>query len=504
MMKKTGVREYNDLINKYSEIFDLDMIDGCLNWDQEVMMPPAATESRAHQLATLAGIIHDKITKKRLGTLVERVMKKKEKLDDYQRANVREIKRRYDRATKVPRELVTEFSKTKTLAFEAWQKAKKEKKFEIFSPLLEKLVDLDRKIAEHVGYDKEPYDALLDEFEPGMTAGEVETIFNTLKEKQVPIIKKLSSLAAPESSFLNAIFTEDKQRIICEQIAKDLGYDFTRGRLDVSAHPFTIGCHDDVRITTRYNEKMLLSSLFSVIHETGHALYEQGLDPKYKRQPVAMSISLGIHESQSRMWENIVGRSKEFWAYYYPKLQAIFPEQLKDVPLEKFVKAVNLVKPSLIRVEADEVTYNMHIIIRFEIERLLFSNKVEVKDLPALWNSKYKEYLGIEPGDVSEGILQDVHWSMGIFGYFPTYALGNLYAAQIYYKVLEDMPSLMMDIQAGNFQKLREWLRKNIHLKGRLYQPKELIEVVTGKKPSPEYFLKYLRDKYGRLYNISF
>jgi carboxypeptidase Taq len=493
---------YDEYLARVREIHDLRQIDGLLQWDQQVTMPAGAAGGRAAQLATLAGLIHERLTAPRLGELLARLAEDPG-LDAAAAANVRETRREHERSVRVPAALVQAFAEARTLAFDAWQAARPADDFPAFAPHLAQLVGLAREIAGHIGWSGEPYDALLDEYEPGMTAAAIQAVFEPLGRELRGAVAALAAAAPPRADFLEREYDPARQREFCLRLVADLGYDLERGRVDESAHPFTSGNADDVRITVRYNPRWLLAALFGAIHEAGHALYEQGVDPAHARTPMGEAVSLGIHESQSRLWENMIGRSPEFWDHYFPRLQALFPGALADVTADEFVRAVNRVRPSLIRVEADEVTYSLHILLRFDIERALVNGAMEAGGLPELWRERMRHYLGIAPADDRDGVLQDIHWSAGAFGYFPTYALGNLYAAQLRDAMLREIPGLMEDVRRGAFGEALRWLREKVHRPGRLHPAPELIRRATGAAPDAAHFIRYIREKYGALYGCT-
>ncbi|MEZ0227181.1 MAG: carboxypeptidase M32 [Planctomycetota bacterium] len=493
---------YDRLVAKAKEIKLLAGVSGLLGWDQETYMPAKAGEVRSDQMALLAGLLHDKVVASEIGDLLATL--EKEKLSAERAAVVRETRRSHDRERKLPKELVEEMARTTSRAQEAWAKARKEKDFPAFAPWLEKVLDLKRQVAKHLGTPgQEPYDALLDEFEPGCTSAELTALFTRLEAELVPLVKKIvSSKKKPRVEILERRYAKAKQEEFGRLVAKDMGFDFEAGRLDVSAHPFCSGlAPDDVRITTRYAEDDLTGSLFGIMHEAGHGLYEQGFDRAWYGTPLAEACSTGVHESQSRLWENMVGRSRSFWRHYFPKLREFFPEPLADVSEADFVFAVNDVRPSFIRTEADEVTYNLHVLLRFEVERDLLSKKLSVSDLPRFWNDKFEKLLGVRPADDAQGCLQDIHWSFGLFAYFPTYTLGNCYAAQIHAAADKEL-GLDARLAKGELKPLREWLREKVHARGMLHRPKELVKAVTGAPPSPEPFMKYLNAKYGELFGF--
>lgn len=495
----------NQLKAKYAEISDLVAADAIMGWDQQVNMAPGAAEDRGEQLATIESLIHLKATSPEIGELLQHLEAELKSFDgdsDEVRL-VKAARRDYDKRTKVPGEFVAEIARTAALAQNKWEKARKESNFDLFQPHLEKLIALRRQYADFFKPYQHVYDPLLDDYEPGLKTAEVQGIFGGLRSKQVELIKAIREKPQVESSFLHLNYPEKGQWDFGVKVITAFGYDWNRGRQDKSVHPFTTGFGlNDVRITTRVNEKYLNPAMFGTMHECGHALYEQGIAQKYKRTPLATGASMAIHESQSRMWENLVGRSLPFWKHYYPELQKIFPEQLGNISLDTFYKGVNIVEPSFIRVEADEATYNLHIMLRLELEIAMMEGSLVVADLPQAWNNKMKEYLGITPANDAEGVLQDVHWSTGSIGYFPTYALGNLVAAQLWDVLRKDIPDLDSQIEKGRFDSLLDWLRKHVHQFGAKYEPQELVQKVTGSKINPEPYLRYLQEKFGEIYHL--
>jgi carboxypeptidase Taq len=496
-MRKT----YDEFIQLTREIYYLQSAEGVLSWDQQTMMPPQGAALRASQLAALTGIVHDRVTDARLVDLLSELETAGAELDEDARVNVREMRRLCDRARKIPRELGQEISRTQVLSQQNWIAARAKSDFPVFAPWLEKMVDLKRQEAEALGYEKSPYDPLLDQYEPHATSAEIDALFKNLRPRLVEIVKAIAdSGIQPKREIVRRSFPVEQQKQFGLWAIRKMGFDFSRGRVDTAAHPMTIGNLTDVRLTMRFDENYIPGTLFGLIHEAGHGMYEQGFDPAHAGTPRATQTSLGIHESQSRMWENLIGRSLSFWKHAFPYLQAFFPEQTEDISMEDWYAAINDVRPSLIRVEADEVTYNLHIILRFEIEKSLLEGAIPVRDLPALWNEKMKEYLGIVPENDAQGVLQDIHWSLGLIGYFPTYTLGNLYAAQLFNAARETIPNLPQRIEAGDFLALKEWLNEKIHRPGQTYRAPKLVEVVTGKPPDPEYLLTHLGEKFSQLY----
>ncbi|MFX0007488.1 MAG: carboxypeptidase M32 [Promethearchaeota archaeon] len=491
-----------ELWEYFNEIMQLSYISAILGWDHHVNMPKGSVKGRADQMALMQNMIHSRVKSNKTSNLI----KEAEKLDglsETELAMIREAKREYEHATKIPDELVSEIAKTSSLAHIEWEKAREKGDFSIFKPYLEKIIKLRIEFAEKLDTGPTLYSTLLDLFEPGATYDWILKIFNGLRPKLVKIVEKLNSASdKPNQSILKKHYDAEKQWQLSLDIIKKLNFDFNTGRQDKATHPFTISLSSiDTRITTRIREDFLPDCLFSTIHECGHALYQMGFKEEIHGTILAEGCSMGIHESQSRLWENIVGRSKEFWKYWYPIFQKTFPENLKDYPMEEFHRSINVVQPSFIRVDADEVTYGLHIILRFELEKMIIEENLQVNELPELWNAKMEELLGIIPPNNALGVLQDVHWTSG-FGYFPSYALGNLYAAQIYNHALKQNPSLPHDYEKGEFSNLLDYLKENIHQHGLIYRAPDLIKRITGEDLNPDYFIKYVETKYYPIYGI--
>ena len=494
---------YAEVIAWYKELSMVGHIAEILHWDERVNLPKKGVELRSEENAFLEGLIHRRFTEPSMVEKVRALADRIDELDKDARPNVREIKRGVDRATKVPTKLVEAISRHISLSSAAWEEARRNDDYAHFAPFLEKTVDLRREEAAALGFADHPYDAMLDLFEPYADERSVRSLLDDLRRRLVPFYHKiLGGHRHDASEIAGKPYPIDKQRAFGLHVIEKLGFDFEGGRQDVSAHPFTIGSKRDVRITTRFSEADIGQSLFGMIHEAGHALYEQGLPDEQLDTPLGESVSLSVHESQSRFWENIVGRSLPFWRHFYPPLQAAFPGPLADVSPDAFYRAVNAVTPSLIRTEADEVTYNLHIILRFEIERALVAGEVAVADLPDLWKAKMKEYLDVEVPNNSGGVLQDVHWSEGMIGYFPTYTMGNLYSAQLFEAMRRDLGGFEELLEAGEFAPILEWLREKVHRHGQRYRADDLIERATGTKPSAVPFMNYLEGKYGELYGL--
>jgi len=494
--------KYQVFKEKMCKIADINFAGSVLNWDQEVNLPENGIKVRSRQLATLSGLAHEQFTSNEMGDLLED-LSAKNGLSERERANVNETKKQYIKHKKKPSAFVVKLSESVSKAFVAWHEAKEKSDFSIFEPNLKTLVDLKIEETELIGFEDHPYDALLDHFEPNATTKDLDVLFTDVKAQLVDFVKEIAACQQVDDSWLYKAYQKDKQWDFGIGLLKQMGYDFNSGRQDLSPHPFTTSFGpSDVRVTTRINEKNLNEMTWSCIHEGGHALYEQGLLLEDYGLPTGDSISLGIHESQSRLWENNVGRSLAYWACNYPKLQSMFNDNLANVPLEDFYKSINKVYPSLIRTNADELTYHFHILIRYEIEKELIKGNIAVGELPEIWNAKYKDYLNVDVPNDAEGVLQDIHWSHGGFGYFPTYSLGSFYAAQFFDKAKEDIPELVNQIEQGNMMELLNWLRTNIHQHGKLYSADQLCKNITGKSLDFSHFMNYAKEKYGAIYGF--
>ncbi|MCC6261480.1 MAG: carboxypeptidase M32 [Anaerolineales bacterium] len=492
----------NQLKEILGEVSDLNHAAGVLSWDQNVNMPPLGGEARGQQMATLGKIAQEKFTDDRVGKLLDELKSQFPPASD--EANmVRVAARNYDKAKRVPAEFVAEQAVATAKAFDAWVTAKGKSDFALFQPHLERMVELVQRYISFFPAGNHPYDTLLDDYEPGMKTSEVQEIFSALRPKQVDLIKKIKAAKQVKADFLHKKYNEKKVWDFSETIISQFGYDWQRGRQDKAPHPFeTSFSVNDVRITNRFEADNPLATLFSAMHEAGHAMYEQGVNPAYERTSLANGVSLAVHESQSRMWENLVGRSLPFWEYFLPQLKKAFPTQLAGVNVKSFYKAVNKVEPTFIRVNADEATYNLHIMLRLEIEIGMVDGTMKVKDLPEIWNAKMQEYLGITPPDNARGVLQDVHWSSGLIGYFSTYALGNLVSAQLWEKINKDIKNLDDQIRKGQFDALLAWLREKIHVHGRKYDPQDLVQKITGSKIDSAAYTRYLTRKYSDIYGL--
>ncbi len=509
-MTELLMQNYKRLMEKDKDLTILQSAAAIVNWDMETMMPPKGIQLRSLQLAMLSRIGHKMSTDPEIGRLLDAITRNPnyDQLNTLQKRNVYLVSKHYAEQTKLPEELVAETAKQQAIAIDTWKKAKVAKDYSIFRPELEKMLELRKKAAEilmNVKNTITPYDALIDIFEPNMTSEVISKTFTQMKQGLVSLTEKCTSAPKqPDTSTLKLRVPIDTQRNIAGSLAEIVGYDAksdnARGRVDEAEHPFTTGYYDDVRITTHYYPNNFASSVFSVLHEAGHAIYEQNLNREWIYQAVGTACSAGFHESQSRFYENIIGRSREFWEYFLPVLQKLTGNLRVD--LDKFIHAVNKVEPSKIRVEADEVTYCLHIIIRFEIERDLFAGKITVAELPQVWNQSYMENLKVNIEDDSEGVMQDIHWSSGAFGYFPSYALGNIYSGQILAATAKNLPHWKSMISAGNLQEIGEWLKRNVHAHGNMKDPGDLIREITGEQLTVTPYIDYLNNKYSELYGF--
>ncbi len=480
---------------------------GILHWDQEVIMPKGGANSRARQMATLASILHEKSTDSELEGMLDRLLECPEaQFNEFEWRNILEAKRDYDLETRVPRRLVKELAELSSKGHSIWAKAREENRFQDFAPTLKRLIELKKEWAACVAPDKHPYDANIDLFERDATIETISPVFEKLKEELIPLVQAISgSDKKVDTKVLEGKFPLEKQEALGRRISEDMGFSFDQGRMDVSVHPFSGGGDfTDVRITTRYGEDNFVESLYAVIHETGHGLYEQGRMKDWPDLPVSESLTMGVHESQSLFWERMIAQGRPFLTHYLPLFSETFPEQMNGAGVDNLYAAINKVSPSFIRVEADEVTYPLHVILRFEIERGIFDESIQVDDLPQIWKQKMKEYLGLTPETDTQGVLQDVHWSGGAFGYFPSYTLGAMYACQYYQALKREIPDIEEQVGQGKLQPVKEWLNQNIHRKGRLYSAEGLCEKVTGEALNPEHFIRYLKNKYGELYDLKF
>jgi carboxypeptidase Taq len=498
---------YTELLRRVAEVRDIAGAGALLSWDQETNMPRKGAAARANVLATLAGLRHERFTDPHLGELMGGCEAAAGRFDEVERAQLRELRHDWDRATKIPRALVMETAAAESAALETWRDARPKSDWKSFAPHLEKLVDLSIRRVELLGFAKNPYDGLLDDYERGATEAKLTALFADLQRRLAPLVAQVFERRDHvDGSCVRRPLDVARQAEFGLAVIRRMGFDLDAGRVDDSSHPFCTGIgHGDVRLTRRFAKDDLRPALYGIVHEAGHGLYEQGIAPELARTPIGEAASLGVHESQSRLWENIVGRSRAFWICFLPELRRAFPADFRDVTADQMFRAVNEADRSLIRVEADELTYNLHVLLRFELERALVRRELAVADVPAAWNAKMEALLGLVPKDDGEGCLQDIHWSMGALGYFPTYTLGNLYAAQLYeaaQKELGDLDARDGAIAKGQFAPLREWLRAKVHVHGRRWLPTELIERATGAPPSAEPFLRYLGGKLADVYGF--
>ena len=499
-------RVYEDLLSRWKEMALLGSCAAVLGWDERTYMPRGGAAHRAEQQALLAGMVHERATAPEIGELLLRIEEGDEVFvtGSTPAVNLREIRREYDRRVKLPRSLVEALARVTTLAEHAWAEAREASAFEPFRPHLEEVVRLTQEVAAALKVGDRAYDALLDGYEPGETSANLKKVFGALRNELVPLVAAiLDSGRVPEASILTGEYPVVEQEVFGKAAAEAIGFDFEGGRLDVTVHPFCTGIGPgDTRITTRYDGNQFSQAFFGILHETGHGLYEQGLDAAHAGRPMGEAVSLGIHESQSRMWENFVGRGRAFWEHFSPKAEEAFPKALAGVSPGAFYFAINQVRPSFIRVEADEVTYNLHILLRFELEQALVEGEFKAAELPGVWNERFEQYFGMRPPDDARGCLQDVHWSAGLIGYFPTYTLGNLYGAQFFEQAREDLGDLDEQFAAGEFQPLLGWLREKIHRHGKRYRAPELVERVTGKPLDHQPLMRHLKAKFGPLYGV--
>jgi carboxypeptidase Taq len=480
---------------------------GLIYWDMRTGAPKKGLANRSEVVGELSTEMFRMSVSEEMGGYMQVLTAPEqfEQLDAVSRKMVKECKKEYDRSKKIPEEKYQQYVVLTAQAETIWEEAKEKNDFALFQPYLEKIVAANMEFIELWGYEGDKYNTLLDMYEPGMTVQKLDQVFGVLRERIVPLLQAIQeSPVTPDRSFLDQVFDKEKQKQFSLFILRQMHYDFEAGRLDETVHPFATGLNPgDVRITTRYLPNDVVSALFGTIHEGGHALYEQNIAEALTGTNLSGGTSMGIHESQSRFWENVVGRSREFWTRYYEDLQKTFAGQLDQIDVETFYRAINHIQPSLIRIEADELTYNLHIMVRYEIEKGLINGTIQVADLPQVWNDKYKDYLGVTPPTNSEGVLQDVHWAGGSFGYFPSYALGNMYAAQITHTLKKQFPLVDEWIASGNLEPIKAWLTEKIYQHGKLLNPSEIIEQVTGEELNPEYLINYLENKYQALYGLA-
>ncbi|MCB0698220.1 MAG: carboxypeptidase M32 [Chitinophagales bacterium] len=491
--------EYKDIAQKAADLYYASAV---LGWDQEVFMPPKGFPYRGRQLATLASLAHEMMTSESYGNVLEELSGRND-LSENEAANIRLSLEDFEKKKKLSSSFVNKLTQQVSSSYDAWIKSRKENSYKVYEPELTKMIELKLQQADMYGYEGNSYDALLDEYEKGATVAMLDPVFEQVKNELPSLLEQISNAEQVDDAFMNLFYAKDKQWDFSIDVLKKIGYDFDAGRQDISEHPFTTSfAPEDVRVTTRVSEHDFASLLWSSIHEGGHALYEQGLPSEQYGLPLGEAASLAVHESQSRLWENNVGRGIHFWQHFYPVLKGYFSEQLNDVTLDGFYKGMNKVQPSLIRTESDELTYHFHVLIRYEIEKALLNKELQPKDLASAWNSQYEKYLNITPPDDKQGVLQDVHWAHGSFGYFPTYSLGSFYAAQYYEQAKKELSGLESQLSAGEYGKLLTWLRGKIHVHGRKYRSNELCKSITGEGLSFSAFMKYAQEKYSFIYNL--
>ncbi|HRO42163.1 MAG TPA: carboxypeptidase M32 [Flavipsychrobacter sp.] len=497
MQSSNLYEQYKNITQKAA---DFNNAAAVLGWDQEVYMPKKGFAFRGRQLATLASQAHELVTSDAYGKILHELSSKND-LKEEQQHNVRLSLEDYEKAKKLSTDFVEKLTQQSSESYSAWIEARRQNDFSVYAPQLEKMIALKKQQADLYGYEKHPYDALLDDYEKGATVAMLNPVFKMVKEQLSPLLNQIIRAPQVDDSFFYQTFSKQKQFDLSVEMLKQIGYDFDAGRQDYSEHPFSTSfAPTDVRVTTRVDENNLASLLWSSIHEGGHALYEQGLPEEQYGLPLGAAVSLSIHESQSRLWENSVGRSLLFWKFFYPQLLQYFPEQLGKTSVEEFYKATNKVAPSLIRTEADEITYHFHVMIRYEIEKSLLINEINPKDLAGVWNEYYQKYLGVSSPDDKQGVLQDVHWSHGSFGYFPTYSLGSFYAAQFFEHAMKEVSNLEEQLANGEFKSLLQWLRTKVHQHGRRYNSEELCERITGRGLDFSSFMNYAQQKYSAIY----
>jgi len=502
MNKEQALSKFKELEEKLSHYRS---ILALVQWDMETGAPKQGVPYMASAMGSLSTEVFRIMTSEEMGECLQVLTEETNKAEWDLRtsASLREAKRSYEQSKKIPEKLYSEFVVLTANAQSIWAEAKKTDNYSLYEPTLQRIIEINREFTQCYGYHEHPYDALLDLYEPGYTVGVLDPLFSNLKDRTLSLLQRIqASLNKPREDIFGQGFDKQKQKEFCYHLLPKLGFNLEAGVLGESAHPFATGISlRDVRITTRYIDDVR-SSVLSVIHETGHALYEQGIDPELEGTFLRDGASMGIHESQSRFLENMVGRSREFWTSLYPDLQKTFLGELQQVSLEDFYRSLNIVEPSLIRTEADELTYNLHIMIRYELEKAMIQGDINAKDLPEIWNSKMREYLGVVPPTNAEGVLQDIHWSFGEFGYFPSYTLGNLYSAQIYHVIQQQIPEFHQLLTQGNLLPIREWLREQIHQYGKTYTPGELIEKISGEKLNADYLIQYFEEKFSKVYQI--
>ncbi len=499
MNKEQALNKFKELEQKIAHFHS---ILALVQWDMETGAPKQGIPYMSGAIGTLSTEVFRITTSNEMSECLYTLMKE-EGWDLQTKASLREAKRAYEQSKKIPEKLYSEFVVLTSNAQSIWAEAKQNNNFSMYEPTLQRIIEINREFTKCYGYEEHPYDALLDRYEPGYTVSILDKLFVQLRDRTIPLLKRIQdSSNKPRADIFTQGFDKQKQKEFCIRLLPQLGFDLDAGVLGESSHPFATGISlKDVRITTRYIDDVR-SSILSVVHETGHALYEQGIGEELEGTFLREGASMGIHESQSRFLENMVGRSWEFWIPLYPTLQQYFPNQLNEVSLDDFYRSLNIVEPSLIRTEADELTYNLHIMIRYELEKALISGELQAKDLPAIWNEKMNEYLGVVPSNDAEGVLQDIHWSFGGFGYFPSYTLGNLYSAQIYQVIQKQIPHFHELLTEGNLIPIREWLKIHIHQYGKIYTPGELIQKISGEDLNADYLIQYFERKFSKIYDL--
>lgn len=503
MTVQATVEKFKAYIKKISH---LEEAIGLMTWDLRTGAPKKGAAQRGEVIGTLASEVFEMSISPVLKEMIKDLKRADvwDNLDPIVKASVKECEKNMKKYENVPPEEYKSFIILTSKAELAWEEAKEKKDFASFQPYLEKIVSYQQKYAEWKGYEGNKYNALLDDYEPGLTTGTIDEVFAQLKNAITPLVKRITEKEQPEHEYLFEKFPASKQEAFSKKVLESMRYDFSAGRLDTTVHPFAIGLNPgDVRVTTKYDEKDFRTAVFGTIHEGGHALYEQNIDESLLGTPLAAGTSMGIHESQSLFWENFIGRSYGFWEKHLEVLKEFAPDQFDKVSLEEFYKAVNIAGPSLIRIEADELTYCLHIIMRYELEKALINGEIEVADLPGKWNDKMEELLGIRPMHDGEGVLQDVHWAGGAFGYFPSYALGYVYAAQLQTAMQNDLPPLQDLAAQGNLEPIKEWLTKNVHQYGKLKEPLDILKDAAGEGINASHLIRYLTEKYETVYGLS-
>jgi carboxypeptidase Taq len=496
---------FEELRSRLGEIHDIEKAAGLLAWDEETKMPPSGAEARAEQRATLNRVAHELQVSADLGALLEelRPFEEQHEHGSFEASLIRVARRDYEKAVRVPPELRAELTRAASLGYQAWLRAREQEDYGIMLPHLRQNLELRRRYVDCFEYDGDPYDVVLDDYEPDMKTSEVEAIFDTLKAALLPMMRAVAELDQVDDSCLTGRFPRPAQRRFALDVLELWGMDRAAWRLDKTVHPFaTSMAQTDIRLTTNFHEDSL-HGILSCLHEFGHGIYERQIDPAYTRTPLAQGVSSAFHESQSRLWENLVGRRLSTWRFFYPGLQEAFPEQFGDVPLETFHRALNKVQPSMRRVDADEITYCLHIILRFELERGMLSGEIPLEDLPEAFDAKMRDYLGLQPPDVVAGVLQDVHWSDMSMGYFPTYALGNVISVQLWERAEAELGDVDEQFERGEFGPLREWLGEHVHRHGRAFTPQELLPRAAGAPMDPAPYLRYLERKLGELHGAA-